>query len=69
MKPKPLSLPEGQILVNTRLLTDRWGINQRTVIRLCRYHGLSEIQMVPKGRLLFFAEEISELERKLFGWN
>jgi len=51
------------------MLADRWGIDTRTVIRLCRYHEIREIQLVPGGRILYPRSEIETLEEALFRPN
>jgi hypothetical protein len=69
MRPKPLPLPATQILVNTRTLAERWGVDPRTAIRICRFHELAEITMVPGGRILYARGDVEDLETQLFGVN
>jgi hypothetical protein len=58
-----------QVLVNTRTLAERWGVNPRTVIRICRIHDVEEITLVPHGRILYARGDVEQLESQLFGVN
>ena len=69
MQRKPLPLPPNQLTVTVRLLSDRWGLHGRTVIRVCRYHGVPELSLVPGGRILYPRDAIEDLETRLFNWN
>jgi hypothetical protein len=52
------------ILRNTTWLADRWGVCTRTVLRICRYHGLTEIRLRPGGRVFFRLADIEGLEAR-----
>ena len=68
MRRQPLALDKSQILVTTRILADRWSVNPRTVLRVCRVHNLQEIRLQIGGRIFFPREEIEALELQLFAW-
>jgi hypothetical protein len=55
--------------VNTRLLAERWAVDPRTVLRVCRFHHIPEIRLRDGGRILYSCEKISALERQIFGRN
>ncbi len=69
MQTKRLPLEPAAILVNTRTLADRWSVNSRTVLRICRHYELTEIKFLVSGRILFLREEIETLEAKIFRLN
>jgi len=51
------------------MLADRWSVDPRTVLRICRYHELTEIQLRDGGRILFPREQVEALEAKIFSCN
>ncbi len=67
MRTKPLDATPQ--LVNTRTLADRWGVNPRTVLRVCRLHAVPEIRLCEGGRILYPCDSIRALERSLFHRN
>jgi 5'-deoxynucleotidase YfbR-like HD superfamily hydrolase len=69
MKLKPLPLPPDQILVNTRTLAKRWGVDARTVLRIARFHDLAEYCLVDDGRVMLAREDVDALESEIFKWN
>jgi hypothetical protein len=44
-------------------------VDPRTAIRICRFHELAEITMVPGGRILYARGDVEDLETQLFGVN
>jgi hypothetical protein len=64
-----LPLDPNALLVNSRVLADRWGVCERTVIRICRENRIAEIQLRPGGRLLFDRDAVEEFEAEAFHWN
>lgn len=57
------------LFVNTRTLSERWAVDQRTVLRVLRFHGLPERRLRPGGRILFDVQRIIQLESDLFKLN
>jgi hypothetical protein len=64
-QPRQRSLPATPLLVDTRTLAIRWAVCPRTVLRVCRYHGKTEVRLTPHSRILFLLTEIDPLEREL----
>ena len=69
MRGKPLSVDSKQILVNTRILADRWAVNTKTVLRVCRVHQVQEIRLQTRGRVFFMRDAVEALEAELFNWT
>lgn len=53
-------------LIDTRTLSERWGVTARTVLRYCRFYDLPEVRMVPSGKISFRTQDIAALEKRIF---
>ncbi len=51
--------------INTTILADRWQCCTRTVLRICREHGLAEIRFRRRGRINFRVSDVEALELKV----
>jgi len=69
MLKKPLPLDPSTVLVNSRVLAERWGVCERTAIRICREHGITPFQLRRGGRLLFDRGAVEDFEADAFHWN
>jgi hypothetical protein len=48
--------------INTTILAERWQCCTRTVLRICREHGLEEIRFRRRGRINFRVCDVETLE-------
>jgi len=65
-KRTPMNAATTATLLDTRTLSERWGVSARTVLRYCRLCGVPEVRFVPGGKIMFRTHDIAELEKQKF---
>lgn len=60
-----MPLEAEPVLTTTTDLSRRWHCCTRTVLRLCRFHALTEVRFRERGRVFFLRAEVVNLEKDL----
>jgi len=58
--------PQARTLIDTRTLALRWGVDQRTVLRYCRFSGVPRVRFSDYGKVFYRVHDIAALEQRIF---